>query len=379
MSTDPAAAPRRTHALVQAVLVGGIAVLACLALSWLAPVLTPVVFALGIAYLLNPLATRLARRRVPRPIAAGILLLGFTLVAAGLLAMLIPLLASDVRRFVADLPALFERGAAWARTALGVEVPADWESALGQFGGSLHELLAAGGGPLLRAALAAVTSVLGLLATLLELAIIPVFAFYFLSDWPGIVLALKKLVPPRHRAVVFDVLGEIDVRVSVWLRGQLTVMATLAVLYSVALSIVGIQLAVPVGMLAGLLTVVPYVGALIGLGLAVSMALLGWQGPGPLVGVVVTFVVLNVVEGFVLTPRLVGVKVGLGEAGALFAVLAGGHLFGFVGVMLGVPLAAAAMVLVRRGAVRWEKSDLYLRGASAPEPASEPEKESAAP
>jgi predicted PurR-regulated permease PerM len=197
---------------------------------------------------------------------------------------------------------------------------------------------------------------------LFELLLVPVFAYYFLVDWPHIVSTLTKLIPPRHRDRVFAISAEIDDKISHWVRGQLIVVFVLAVLYAVALSIVGIQLAVPIGILTGILTFIPYVGTAVGLALSLSMALLDWSGPAPLIGVLGVFAALHVLEQWVLVPKLVGTKVGLGEAGALFGVLAGAQLLGFVGVLLAIPIAASVAVLVRHGIKYYESTEFFTYG-----------------
>jgi predicted PurR-regulated permease PerM len=333
------------------------------ALSFLAPVLTPVVAAAAVAYFVDPLVEALARRGLPRALAAGAVLLGFALLVAAALGLLVPLVARDLAQFAYRLPGLFDQAASWVQTRFGLEPLSDWREMVASAGDTLRDAAGKAGMPILNGLLGAVGSVVSFLVALVELLLVPVFAYYFLVDWPRIVARLRGLVPPRHRAEVGAIVTDIDQRVSHWLHGQLTVMAILAVLYAVALSIVGIQLAVPIGVLAGLLTFIPYVGAVVGLSLAVLMALVDWHGPGALIGVGATFGVLHLLESLVLTPKLVGAKVGLGEAGALFAVLAGGHLLGFVGMMLAIPLAASAVVLLRRLLAYYERSPYYTGGA----------------
>ena len=299
--------------------------------------------------------------------------MGFAIVATALVAILVPLIADDAHRFAAEVPALAGRAVAWAR-AQGLDIPSDWSTLLAQWGTKLRDMLAGAAQAVLGSVAGLFTGVVGFLFGLLNLLIIPVFAFYFLLDWEGIRARAAELVPRRHQEVVITTAREIDVVVSSWVRGQLTLVLVQATLYPIALSIVGIQLAVPIGILSGLLTIVPYVGGIVGAVLSIAMALLGWEGPGQLVGVIIVFAVMNVLEGFVLTPMLVGRKVGLSDAAALIAVLAGGELLGFVGVLLAIPLAAAAAVVLRRVRRAYLESRYYQDGG--PPAVTEPESSS---
>jgi predicted PurR-regulated permease PerM len=358
---------RRSH-LLWHVTFGFLALMVLfLAVRYLAPVLMPLVAAGGVAYFFDPLVTRLGRRGWPRSVGAGLVLIGGALLLIGAVAVLVPLVAADLRQFAGRLPAMAQTTLTWVHDRLGLEVD-DWSAMVDQVQGSLRAAAAKAGVPILSGLATALGSLAMFVLALVELLLIPVFAFYFLVDWPAITRRVHALVPPRHRQSVDGILAEIDDKLSGWVRGQLTVMAVLALLYAVGLSVLGIQLAVPVGLLAGVLTFIPYVGAVVGLGLALLMVVLDWHGPGPLVGVLGVFAVLHALESWVLTPKLVGAKVGLGEAAALFAVVAGGHLLGFVGMMLAIPLAACAAVLVRRAVGYYERSQFYQRGAEvAPE------------
>lgn len=368
---------RRTHTMIHigAYLVG--IILAFIVLRHLAPILTPILAAMGIAYLLDPLVERLEHRGVPRLWAVVMIMLGAAILVTAALAVLVPLVASDAQRFSKSIPELIGRASAWLRANLGLDIPEDTSTALAELSTSLKAAVMDAGRDLLPSIGAAAKGLLGFLAHLFELLLIPVFAFYFLMDWNGILARLKGLIPPRHRVEVLSITSEIDGVVSHWVRGQFTVVLVLSVLYPIALWIVGIHLAVPIGILAGLLTFIPYVGTAVGFALAALMALLGWDGPGPLIGVIVVFVLLHVLEGFILTPRLVGKRVGIGEAGALFAAIAGGELLGFVGVMLAIPLAAALAVVLRRVFRYYEKSDFFTYGVPQPEPEPEAPKEQA--
>lgn len=337
------------------------AVIAYFLLRILGPILTPVLAAAAVAYLLDDWVDAMVARRVNRTVAVALLLVGFIAVAVAILVVVVPLVSQEVARFVGALPALVERAGQLLSDELGVELPRDWRAYLegAEFRGFLESAV----GPASQIAAAALGGVFGFLGWLAELLLVPVFAFYILVDWDPIVARLHAAVPPRHRERVAELAAEIDQVVSIWIRGQLMVMAILAALYATAFQIIGLHLAIIVGVMVGLLTVIPVLGTLAGAGLALLMLLLDWQGPGPLIAVGATFLVLHLVEAAVLTPRLVGKRVGLGEVGALFAVLAGGQLLGFTGVLLAVPIAASLAVLLRRAVRHYEESAFFTDGA----------------
>lgn len=353
---------RRSHTLWQVAVYVLAVVAGFIALRRLAPVLAPVVAALAIAYLVAPLVDRLHRRRIPRAAAAAIVLVGFVLLLAAGVALLVPLIVDDIGRFLPEIPELAERAVRWIERTFGVSLPDDWRQAVTAAGDQLRRVAASATGPFVRSLALALGGVFSFLAGLLYLLVIPVFAFYFLVDWPKILEIARNVVPPRRREVVLDVAREIDGVLSSWVRGQLVVVAAQAILYVTALSLLGVQLAVPIGILAGVLSFIPYVGTGVGLVLALLMAVLDWQGVGRVVGVALVFAGVQALEGMVLTPRLVGKRVGLGEAGALFAVVAGAELLGFIGMMLAVPIAAALAVVVRRLYRHYLQTDFYHQG-----------------
>ena len=172
--------------------------------------------------------------------------------------------------------------------------------------------------------------------------------FYLLMDWSGLLHRAAELIPPRARTRTFSFIGECDRMLGQYLRGQLLVMLTLAVYYSVGLALFGFDLAVPVGVFTGLAVFIPYVGFGLGLVLALLSGVLQFQGWHGLVGVAVVYGLGQLLEGFVLTPRLVGERIGMSPLTVIFALLAFGHLFGFVGVLIALPVSAVLVVAVHR-------------------------------
>jgi predicted PurR-regulated permease PerM len=336
------------------------AVIAFFVLRAIGPVLAPLLAAAAVAYLLDGAVDAAEARGINRTLAVALLMAGFVALVVVLLVVVAPLVSDEVARFAANLPALIDRASALLSRQFGVELPTDWRAYLE--GPEFRAFVEESVGPATSIVVVALGGVFGFLGWLAELLLVPVLAFYVLVDWDSIVGRLHAFVPPRHRERVAEIAGDIDHVVSLWVRGQLMVMAILAALYATAFKVIGLPLGITIGVMVGLLTVIPFLGTFAGAALALLMVLLDWQGPGQLAAVAATFLVLHLVEAAVLTPRLVGKRVGLGEVGALLAVLAGGQLLGFTGVLLAVPIAASIAVLVRRAVGLYEASSFFTDG-----------------
>jgi predicted PurR-regulated permease PerM len=327
----------------------------------IAPVLTPVLAAAGIAYLLDPLCDRAEARGISRLVAVALLVVGFTVALGVGIVLLVPLVADELTRFISDLPGLIDSAALWLADSFGYELPESWRDSLSS--DQLSGVVSSAAAPVAALASAILGGFFSLLGFLAELLLVPVFTFYFLLDWNRLVVRVKRMIPQRHRGQVTDVASEIDSVVSGWLRGQLTVTLILAVLYAIAFKVIGVHLAIPMGALIGFLTIIPFLGTIVGAIITACLVLLDWQGPGQIIALGGVFLVLHMLEAAVLTPKIVGHRVGLSEVGALFAVLAGGKLLGFTGVLLAVPMAAAIAVLVRRVFRYYEESEFFTDGA----------------
>ncbi|MCW5621036.1 MAG: AI-2E family transporter [Burkholderiales bacterium] len=322
------------------------------------------VFAAGalLAYVCAPLVQWLERRGLRRWMAVILVLVLVLLVVVGLLLILIPLVITQVSALMDELPRLVEWYrevlVPWVREALSVELPVDAER--------LRLLAAAAmrdGGALVQRLLPSLTSgglaVVSLLATVI---LLPVLLLYFLLDWERMSEALLVLVPRRHLPAVTRLMAEIDDVLGAFLRGQFLVMIALSVFYAAGLRIVGLDSALSVGIITGMLAFVPYLGFSLGLLLGSFAALLQFHSLGGVLGVWLVFAIGQVVESYVLTPWLVGDRVGLHPLWVLFAVIAGGVLFGFLGALLAVPVAAVLAVLVRHARQRYLHSTLYQSG-----------------
>jgi predicted PurR-regulated permease PerM len=326
----------------------------------LTPVLTPFLAGALLAYLGDPLVDRLEEAGLSRTPAVTVVFLLLFGVLAALILLLIPLLDSQVRTLLQSLPGYIEwlqrqalpRLAAW----LGVEVR---QLELAGLKDSLRSHWQQAGG--LAAALAASVSRSGMavLAWLANLVLIPVVTFYLLRDWDKLVARIHELIPRAYASTVSGLARESDEVLGAFLRGQLLVMLALGVIYATGLWLVGVQFAFLIGFLAGLVNFVPYLGFIIGIGTAGAAVLLQTHDPLYLLPVAGVFLVGQLLEGSVLTPLLVGDRIGLHPVAVIFAVLAGGQLFGFVGVLLGLPVAAVLAVLLRHAHRRYLASELY--------------------
>jgi predicted PurR-regulated permease PerM len=337
-------------------------VLGWMTLSYLAKVLAPVLAALGIAYLLNPVLERLVRAGFSRPLGAAILLITFIGLIVGGIILAIPAIAHQIGDFIQDVPRYIANLDVWLRDHFGVELPDDWRKYLTK--ANLEKTMGASGA-VQAIATAALGGMFALLAVVAEFLLVPVFAFYFLVDWPNLLKRADHVVPPRKRREFRNVMRDIDRVVAGWVRGQAIVTTILAVLYAIGFTAVGMPLSLPIGLLVGALTVIPFVGTFVGAAIAGLVTLADGASMQTLGMVGLVILVLHLLEAGVLTPKIVGHRVGLSETGALFAVVAGGKLLGFVGVVLAVPIAATTAVLVRYAVRYYEHTEFFGRESDA--------------
>lgn len=316
-------------------------------LLWLlAPVLTPFVAAALLAYIGDPLADRLQKLKFPRTIAVVAVFL-LTFVGIGLLVILVvPLISTQVSALLSALPDIVAKAEqVWLPTITEfLDIDSDEHIGLGAFISRYSDMAGSWGATVL---MSLTRSGGALAAAVISLFLIPILTFYLLRDWDSITRKLGALVPIRQRETVFQLARETDDVLGAFLRGQIMVMFALAAIYSFGLSLVGLKFAIAIGVVAGLVSFVPYLGFVFGIALAgLTVAL----EPDPLLrlaGVVATFSIAQLIEGSFLTPKLVGDRIGLHPVMVIFAVAAGGQLFGFFGILLALPAAAALSVFVR--------------------------------
>jgi predicted PurR-regulated permease PerM len=336
--------------------------LLCVGIAYvLRGVLVPLFFAFLVAYALDPLVDRLELVKVPRTVGALVVLLGIATLLGAVLFFAIPHFIDELRAAAADLPSqlasLQARMEPWLWSALKIKLPHTMSELVRALGDRFQEELPT----TLSAAALALFGTLSYVAVALSALIVPVFALYLLIDFDRIVARAGELVPRRYSPPVKDVARQIHSTLGSWVRGQLTANMLLGALYAGGLRAVDIRLAVPIGVFTGMLAFVPYIGFAVGLSLAVSMAILDWQGVGTLVGVVVVMGGVQVLDALVITPRIVGRSVGLTPLETLVTMMAAASLFGFFGVLLAVPLGAVIKIIIRRGVRAYLASEYYSR------------------
>jgi predicted PurR-regulated permease PerM len=342
-----------------------LAVAAWWGVSVLAPVLLPFVVAAVLAYALQPAVAWLAAHRVPRALGAGLAIALLMLLLLAVAFIIVPVVSQQWPLLREQIPALLERLNAWLvpllrRHGIDLSIDVDGVRAL------LRRMVSGHEDQLLEHVLASLRiGGSALLALLGNLVLMPVVAYYLLLDWDAVVARSAALVPPAWRSSVGRFLADVDAVLGQYLRGQLLVMGIMAVFYAAGLWLVGLQLAVPIGVFTGLAMFVPYLGYGIGLVLALLAALLQFQSLGGVLLVVAVYAVGQVVESFFLTPRLVGERIGLHPIAVIFALMAFGHLFGFVGVLIALPASAVLLVAVRRLQVLYVRSPLYRERRAA--------------
>ncbi|PZP29475.1 MAG: AI-2E family transporter [Roseateles depolymerans] len=337
----------------------GVALAATLLLWLLAPVLSPFIAAAVLAYVLTPAVQALALRRVPRTLAVLLVELLFGLALLALLLLILPILSKELPALREQIPLLAKSAndqlSPWL-AAHGIQLQLDTASikafVLKYLDANLEDWIAAA----LSSARIGGSFVLTLIGNAV---LLPVVLFYLLYDWPSLQQRAWALVPPSVREPVGSFLAECDLMLGQYLRGQLLVMGALAVFYSAALALAGFDLALPIGVFTGLAVFIPYVGFGLGLLLALLAGVLQFASLyGPL-AVAVVFGLGQLLESFVLTPRLVGERIGLSPLMVIFALLAFGHLLGFVGVLIALPLSALGVVALRRLHAAYVGSSLF--------------------
>lgn len=330
-------------------------------LVWLlAPVLTPFLMAAVLAYLADPLTDRLEAMGLSRTWATVLVFGGLSLIGLLLLLFLVPLLQEQIRIIVVKVPVWLQAAEdhllPWLQTRFGFDIGAFDRGELARLVG--QNWTTAGG--VVATIVASLTrSGMAIGNWLMNLTIVAVVTFYLLRDWDRLVAAIRDLLPRDIEPVVSMLARESDEVLGAFLRGQLLVMLALSGVYSVGLWIIGIELFLSIGLLAGLVSFVPYLGFIVGIGVAGLAAVLQFQDLTHLIYVLIVFGVGQVLESTVFTPLLVGDRIGLHPVAVIFAVLAGGQLFGFVGVLLALPVAAVIAVLLRHLRQRYQASELY--------------------
>ncbi|HEY8565393.1 MAG TPA: AI-2E family transporter [Beijerinckiaceae bacterium] len=337
------------------------------ALFVLRDVLLPFVAGLALAYLLDPIADRLERAHFGRLGATLAILIIFVLVLVLAIVLVVPLIGHQLAAFSAKLPGIAarlqqlaaEQGGPLLERIGGPDALADMQKSIGDIVGQGANWV----GGFLKSLWSGGQAVISLVALLV---VTPVVAFYLLIDWDHMVATIDSWVPLRHRETVRRLAREIDGAVAGFIRGQAVVCLLLGTFYAVGLSLIGLNFGALIGMSAGILSFIPFVGSLTGLLLSMGVAIVQfWPDWTWIAATLAIFAAGQFIEGNILSPKLVGASVGLHPVWLMFALLAFGSLFGFLGLLLAVPLAASVGVLARYGLSRYLASPLYHGGAAS--------------
>ncbi len=325
----------------------------------LAPVLTPFLIAAILAYIGDPLVDRLEKYKIPRTLAVSIVFVALTLIATIAVIVLVPMLERQIGVLVDKIPGyvqtLTTKFIPWLNERFGLNFEINAETLKTSLQGHWKE---AGG--IASTAMGYVTrSGVLVIAFIGNLVLIPVVTFYLLRDWDVLVARIHELLPRKSAQVINQLARQSDEVLGSFLRGQMLVMLALAVIYSVGLGIIGLDLALLIGLIAGLVSFVPYLGFIIGIVIAGLAAIFQFHDFIHVVYVVIVFAIGQMAEGMFLTPKLVGDRIGLHPVAVIFAVLADGQLFGFVGVLIALPLAAVIAVIMRYVHEQYKSSSMY--------------------
>ncbi|KAA3649098.1 MAG: AI-2E family transporter [Proteobacteria bacterium] len=332
----------------------------------LSPILAPFAIAALFAYLFDPLVDKLETWKLSRTLSVVVVFLLISMLMITVALIIIPALERQISYLIKNLPVyinwLKDNINPWLQSQFGIEIDLFDSAQISQL---LKEHWESAGGVAQTVISSVTKSGLVILNWVMNLLLIPVVLFYLLRDWDIITERVGELIPRRYYQTVYKISHDSNSVLSAFLRGQLSVMLALGIIYTVGLWFIGIELSLLIGMGAGLVSFVPYLGAITGLIGGVIAALVQFGDLIHVAYVLIVFGVGQLLEGMVLTPWLVGDKIGLHPVAVIFAVLAGGQLFGFVGVLLGLPLAAVVMVLLRHAHQKYVNSDLYGQPSTA--------------
>ncbi|SFH47072.1 AI-2E family transporter [Modicisalibacter xianhensis] len=328
-------------------------------LALLAPILMPFFVSMILAYLGDPLTDWLEAKGLSRRLAVSVVFLVLSLAIGTACLILIPLLGRQLAQLIEAIPIILawvqSTVLPWVQSVSGMDFSTDFDQLRQTLMANWKET-----GTFAATLLAQVSrSGLAFLVWIANLALIPVVTFYLLLDWDRLKRHIQNLLPRRFEPTVTRLAKECDEVLAAFLRGQLMVMLSLGIIYAIGLTLIGIQFGVLIGLVAGLASIVPYLGVIVGLAIAALVAFFQYGDLLHLAGVGAVFAVGQMLEGMVLQPLLLGDRIGLHPVAVIFAVLAGGQLFGFTGILLALPVAAVVMVLLRYLHERYKNSTLY--------------------
>ncbi len=326
----------------------------------LSPILTPFAISALIAYLFDPFADKLESWKLSRTLSVVVVFLVMTVILFIILLLLIPALEFQVSKLIHNLPLYFqwlsEHLTPWLQEKLGIETDV---FNMSEMTGLLKTHWNEAGGIAKNVIASLSKSGLVVVNWMMNIVLIPVVTFYLLRDWDILTARVGELIPRPVYPTINKLVTESNSVLSAFLRGQFSVMLALGLIYTIGLMIIGVDLSLLIGMGAGIVSFIPYLGAITGMVFGVIAAFMQFGDPIYMVYVLIVFGIGQLLEGMVLTPWLVGDKIGLHPVAVIFAVLAGGQLFGFVGILLGLPIAAIVMVLLRFAHQNYMHSKMY--------------------
>jgi predicted PurR-regulated permease PerM len=354
LAPAPSASPKR--------LIVALGIVAVLGLTYLLRgVLVPLFFAFLLAYALDPFVDRLERWKVPRPAGALLAMALLCGVIVTVLVLAVPYLIDEFRLAGEQLPdqirALKERLDPWVWQVFHINLPHTWA----ELATKISEEMRARTPDLLQGSTVALFGTLNVILIVVASLIVPVFALYLLIDFDRNVERMRGLIPRRWAPLIGSIAADVHRTLGGYVRGQLLACAILSGLYSLGLAALGLRLAVPIGFITGMLAFVPYVGFATGFSMALGIAFLNWQGGNHLIATAAVMLLVQALDGMLITPRIVGRSVGLRPIEVLLTMMAAATLFGFLGVLLAVPLGAVVKILVGRATSVYLGSDFYLR------------------
>lgn len=324
----------------------------------LSPILSPFLFATLLAYLGDPLADKL-EKRMSRTLAVSVVFFSILVLLVLIIVIFIPLVSDQLSKLIAKLPmvvdAIQHHLIPFLQTQFEYQ-PGSGKDVVGTLVQSHLKDLPSLASRILKWVTGSSEWFFAVLANLF---LVPVVTFYLLRDWDRLIEKIHALIPRKYESKVSQLAAESDAMLAAFLRGQFAVMNALGIIYAIGLSVVGLDSAILIGFIAGWLSFVPYLGLVVGMGIATLLAYFQFNDIIHPLGVVVTFVFAQILEGSVLTPRLVGERIGLHPVAVIFAILAGGQLAGFAGILLALPVAAILNVLVSHAQLAYQSSKLY--------------------
>ena len=327
----------------------------------LAPILMPFVTAAVLAYIADPLVDRL-EEKISRSLSVSVVFFTLSLIAVLLLFIILPLIEKQIVVLAEKLPLYISRAENYILPLLKEQLGLDFARFdLNMLKQSLSSYWKTAGGVAANILQSISHSGLLLVGWLANILLMLVVTFYLLRDWDGLIEKIHALIPRKNEKTIVLIAKESDEVLGAFFRGQMLVMLVLSMVYTIGLMFVGLDTALVIGTLSGLVSFVPYLGFIVGIVVASVAALMQFQEIMPLFYIFIVFLTGQLLEGMLLTPWLVGDKIGLHPVAVIFAVLAGGQLFGFVGILLALPVAAVIAVVLRHMLERYTKSELYAK------------------